>query len=203
MKAKQRLDIMFDLETMSSDTNTGLVISCAWVPFTLDGTPLPASIKPNMVYFDMNDSMMHGRTMDMKTVNWWRQQPGYADMMAVHNKLRVDYEIGWKFVFNQLSELAKIYKLYVWSRGIDFDFPLIQSSMRDANINENMPWAYYHKYDVRTVVKLAEMAGYKRPERGKDSKQHDAFDDCLFQIRELQGALVRLGVVRHNDGLLF
>lgn len=189
---KERLDVMFDLETFSTNTDKGLVLSCAWIPFHLDGSPVE-DVEPGIVYFDKCSSMNYGRIVDYNTMAWWMRQPNYEEMLINLEKFKMDFALGWCKVYAELSVIANHYKLVVWSRGIDFDFPLIQSCFRDAGITSKLPWQYYNKCDVRTLVKMAELTGYKKIVRAEGWEKHDAFDDCLFQIKEVQTALAHLG----------
>lgn len=194
--AKPKLHIMVDTETFSSDVRHGLVLTVAFVPFTLKiDEELPRDVHPQMIYFDMDDSIRHGRQIDQKTLAWWHtpaKKVQYMSMMAAHDKMKMSFMGGWAFAHSYLAELAKKYTLIMWSRGTDFDFPIIESSMCDAGIVAPLPYRFYHKYDVRTVTMLAEdVAGIKKVQV---LPVHDAFEDCNKQIQDVKLALLNMGL---------
>lgn len=194
--AKPKLHIMVDTETLSADVRRGLVLSVAFVPFTLKiGEELPRDVQPQMIYFDMDDSIRHGRQIDKQTLAWWHtpaKKVQFWSMMSAHDKLKLSFLGGWSFAYTYLAHLAKKYTLIMWSRGTDFDFPIIESSWRDAGFSAKLPYCFYHKYDVRTVTMLAEdVAGIKKVQA---LPLHDAFEDCNKQIRDVQLALLNMGL---------
>lgn len=196
MNKKPTLQIMVDTETFSTDLSKGLVLTCALVPFTLDEKEeLPEWVAPQMWYIDIDDSIANGRQVDRETMAWWQapiRRGQYMVMMNTLEKHKKAYMTAWHEIYSQLALLANFYKLRMWSRGIDFDFPLIESSMRDAGIKERMPYLFYEKYDVRTIVKLAEKAGMKSTPQ---NTMHDAFDDCMKQIKDVRQALRFLHII--------
>lgn len=192
---KEKLNVMVDCETLSTDISRGLVLSVAIVPFTLNRMEdVPKDAPSQMFYFNIDDSIAHGRVIDNQTLNWWytgeRKQQYYAMLQSI-DKFGKGFVDGWKAVYYHLAALAEKYTLIMWSRGTDFDFPLIESSIRMAGITKPMPYRYYNKCDQRTVCKLAEQLA--KLDMSNNLPMHDAYDDCLKQIKDLQLALMNLG----------
>ena len=76
---------------------------------------------------------------------------------------------------------------HVWAKPVTFDLPILSSAYRACGKNEP-PWSYRAGRDVRTVYWLLG----DPPEMAEVGVAHDAVDDCLYQICELQAVLGRL-----------
>ena len=173
---------MVDIETMSQNINNGMIVSIAIKSFERTGKDPVSPIK-RVWYIDMDDSERFSRKKSEETIRWWMEHPdAYAELYA-HRHERQGFREVMCDLYNLLVVLHLKYELYVWSKGIDFDFPMLESSFRAAGIKGDVPYDYWRKRDVRSVVSAFEMLGYQQ-ER-KDAA-HDAISDVEQQIREVQ-----------------
>ncbi|MBQ0015444.1 MAG: hypothetical protein KBT04_00475, partial [Bacteroidales bacterium] len=84
---KDRLDIMIDIETLGNDRSKGMAFSVAYAPFTLsavEGEPWNApvrGIRANQIYIEVNSSVEYGRRWDQTTIEWWKAQPSYNEVV--------------------------------------------------------------------------------------------------------------------------
>jgi hypothetical protein len=75
--------------------------------------------------------------------------------------------------------------VHVWIQGPDFDRPILESLFRQYGMA--MPWKYSATRDSRTVWDVA-FPGAKKP-----LPPHQAMDDCLGTLENIQAALTALG----------
>ena len=76
----------------------------------------------------------------------------------------------------------------VWAKPAPFDLPILKTAF-DRVLQKSPPWDRRREFDARTVYYL--MGG--APQVDFVGVQHDALDDCVFQIQELQ---VAMGMMR-------
>lgn len=197
---KPILDLMVDLETFSTNTDKGCVVSVGIKSFALPGRTLPAVMDLYKV-INPQSSLRHGRIAEADTVAWWetKNAEAYAGLLSDIEREGGEYYRVWGEILNELRFWAETFTLHVWSKGIDFDFPLIFSSMRDAGLvaaEGDMPYRYYNKHDVRTVLHLAKRAGWEDP---NVIIPHNALGDCHVQIIQLRSAIEYLNNGTQNN----
>ena len=180
MEKKQILNIMVDLETASIKENAA-ILSWAMVAFTTDGSE--CSIEPFYRTVNLTSCFMAGMDIDRGTQDWWQQQSPESRAAILQadgeNIFSVSYDAHcW------LSALAESYDLYMWCRGIDFDLPKIEWCFRKF-LEQNAPYKYSHKMDVRTVLKFMQVDQTQFPFEGT---KHYAVDDCRHDIKMVQRA---------------
>lgn len=193
---KPVLDLMVDIETLSTDRDKGLVLSVGVQSFSLNGEP-PAKDFSLYTCFIPDTCKQAGRVVDQDTCDWW-QKPSMAE---ARKRMEMDlamrgrtFYFGWAEFHGKLAYLAEHYELHVWSKGMDFDFPMIESSLRDAGLYlaaSDLPWKYYHKHDMRTVIDLAKRMGWEDTTPW-DKVPHSALDDCRMQVEQLKEAVAFL-----------
>lgn len=180
MENKQILNIMVDLETASIKENAA-ILSWAMVAFTTDGSE--CNIEPFYKTVNLTSCFMAGMHIDRSTQDWWQQQSPESRAAVLQadgeNILSVSYD-----AYCWLSALAESYDLYMWCRGIDFDLPKIEWCFRKF-LEQNAPYKYSHKMDVRTVLKFMQIDQTQFPFEGT---KHYAVDDCLHDIKMVQKA---------------
>lgn len=180
MEKKQILNIMVDLETASIKENAA-ILSWAMVAFTTDGSE--CNIEPFYKTVNLTSCFMAGMDIDRSTQDWWQQQSPESRAAILQangeNIFSVSYDAHcW------LSALAESYDLYMWCRGIDFDLPKIEWCFRKF-LEQNAPYKYSHKMDVRTVLKFMQVDQTQFPFEGT---KHYAVDDCRHDIKMVQKA---------------
>jgi hypothetical protein len=86
-----------------------------------------------------------------------------------------------------LSALAEKYDLYMWCRGVDFDLPKIEWCFRKfvekSPTDEDFPYRYSHKMDVRTVLKFMQI---DQSQFEFEGVKHHSVDDCRHDIKMVQ-----------------
>lgn len=191
-KDKEILDLMVDIETLSTDRDKGVVLSVGMQSFTLTSLPVEKDWSLYVTILPQT-SLGVGRTKDPETVNWWHQPkmvPAYRRLILDLNRYGLSYYEAWDRVMNELQSLAKDYELRVWSKGIDFDFPMIESSLRDAGLYKRgmeLPYKFWNKCDMRTISSMAKRWGWEDP-CPSDRVPHSALEDCRIQITQLKSA---------------
>lgn len=180
MEKKQILNIMVDLETASIKENAA-ILSWAMVAFTTDGSE--CSIEPFYRTVNLTSCFMAGMDIDRGTQDWWQQQSPESRAAILQaggeNIFSVSYDAHcW------LSALAESYDLYMWCRGIDFDLPKIEWCFRKF-LEQNAPYKYSHKMDVRTVLKFMQI---DQAQFSFEGVKHNSVDDCRHDIKMVQKA---------------
>ena len=180
MEKKQILNIMVDLETASIKENAA-ILSWAMVAFTTDGSE--CSIEPFYKKIDLTSCFLTGMSIEQDTQNWWMKQSPESRAVILQadgeNILPVTHA-----AYCWLSALSEKYDLYMWCRGIDFDLPKIEWCFRKF-LEQNAPYKYYHKMDVRTVLEFMQIDQSAFPFEGI---KHHSVDDCRHDIKMVQKA---------------
>lgn len=162
---------MIDIETMGKGSKAAIV-SVAMVFFSLNssratGTTYSANIK-------LQSCLDAGLKVDGDTIEWWLKQSDEArNGLLEYRKPLVDVLEEIKVVINHENPNVK-----VWGNGASFDLAILKDAY-DA-VNLPLPWKYYNERDVRTLVDFAPQIKKDMP---FDGVKHDAFADCLHQIK--------------------
>lgn len=176
---------MVDIETLSDNIHNGLIVSVAMKAFDVRGQQ-PVRTVEREWYIDPEDALLYGRSPSESTLRWWTTHPAALAELDRHSREMRDFREVMQEVYDQMLELQQDYDLYVWSKGIDFDFPMLESSFRAAGISNEPPYKFWKKCDVRSWLSAFEQIGYcaqKRP------VVHGAMADVNQQIAEIQRAM--------------
>lgn len=196
---KPTIDLMFDTETFSTNREQGMVVSVAMQNFKLNGKE-DFSICSYYV-IDPKSSEFYGRVRDEDTMKWWQSEnhaEAYQHLLRDISHLARSYAQAWSLLYKEMRELSEQYTLHVWSKGIDFDFPLIESCFRSLGLIDtpnDLPYKFWNKFDVRTVLSLARSRGWQQPIK---PISHSADDDCSNQIAELKEAWRFFCIISQN-----
>ena len=183
MEKKPILNIMVDLETTAKTENAG-ILSWAMVAFAVNGEDIPEFTFERVV--KLRSCFFAGMFVDPDTQNWWIRQ----DPRAIHHIVNEEgYTIQSvaQSAYTQLELMAETYDVHLWSRGIDFDLPKVKWSFeklleKDEN---NFPFKFSHKRDVRSILDFAMIDQYLFEFEGV---QHRSKDDCQHDIKMIQAA---------------
>lgn len=152
--------IIIDIETLATDPNA-VVLSIACVPFVLENhTYFSELVKTGFcVKFNAKEQInTFNRTVEESTIKWWKTQPKEVfDAMVRPSSKDVDLIKGLTLLNKFISNINgySFKESYVWSRGNNFDFPILKSLYQDSGI---LP--AYNEWkirDVRTAIDI--MAG--------------------------------------------
>lgn len=180
MEKKQILNIMVDLETASIKENAA-ILSWAMVAFTTDGSE--CNIEPFYKTVNLTSCFMAGMDIDRSTQDWWMKQSPESRAVILQAEGENILPVT-RAAYCWLSALSEKHALYMWCRGIDFDLPKIEWCFRNF-LEQNAPYKYYHKMDVRTVLEFMNINQSAFPFEGV---KHHSVDDCFHDIKMVQAA---------------
>lgn len=190
---KKSLDVMIDIETLSTNREKGMILSAAFQtfkvnPFDDSFEDIDASCE---VFLNPTDSMFSGFVVDEGTMSWWSHRPVgmITDLRKNLKQNGADPFMALSELYGKLKDLSKVYNLVVWSKGTDFDFVLLENAFKRLGIirsEDELPYKFWMKRDVRTVVDFAKRM---HPDKiVKTEPAHGALADCKIQIDEVKQA---------------
>jgi hypothetical protein len=163
------LNVMLDLETMSTKPNAAL-LSIGAVKFSLEDNKIVETFYRTV---DAQDCKRLGLHFCPDTVRWWSRKPKH-----VLEELRRDN----KPLREALSDFSVWYghkKIPVWANGSDFDNVIIEQAYCAVDLAR--PWDYHYNRCYRTIAAL--FPNIPEPERVGD--HHNALDDAVHQAKHL------------------
>jgi len=174
------LDIMLDLETLSTEPNAAIV-QIGVAAFDPDGTEVdPANCREWCV------AMEPGAAVDHATLRWWIQQSE-----AARRAVFVEHPYSLGSALLNFDYYCKCYpEASLWSHGDKRDrtrhrtSSWLESAYRSLVLT--IPWDYRRVRDTRTLFWLAERRGWKRPQR---DTAHTAMADAVAQALDVQSAM--------------
>lgn len=169
----QDLQVMVDLETMSTQPNAA-ICSIGACKFTLN----PATITSTFyTTIDAKDCKRLGLHFCPDTIRWWsRQLPEVLEMLRKETKPLKD----------AITEFALWYgsvPMPIWANGANFDPIVIRQSYKAVDLVPR--WTYREERCYRTIAAL--FPDIKEPERS--GSYHNALDDAIHQTKHLQQIL--------------
>lgn len=187
---KKRIDVMIDLETTSCRQDAG-ILSISMIPFEInmdydegreeDREKFPIFHKT----VNLNSCFFGGHHFDPGTQDWWsKQKPEVKERMM--NGVQIQEAV--KELYDSLKNYGEEYELYPWSKGTDFDFPILEYCF-EKYLGEKAPYKYYNKRDVRTFI--SEFTDIRNMVFDCGDA-HDSLDDCRHQIKQVKEAYKRI-----------
>ena len=188
---KERLDLMIDLETTSCKPNAG-ILSISIVPFRLDGEKLSKELKDINHFIDLESIFFEGHDIDKDTQSWWsKQKKEIKNEFITQEKITI--QEATTSVYSMLEWWCDTYDVYVWSKGTDFDFPILEYCF-NKYLSKNGPYKYWQKMDVRTYI--SEFEDIKSMIFSSGSSAHRSIDDCYHQIQQVQAVYNKLKIYK-------
>lgn len=176
-----RADIMTDIETLGIKSNS-TVFQVSAVAF---------DITTGLTYDSFNqiiDISKEDLIADGSTIKWWLNTDKELLSKLINDESALPAKtvfINFKnWILNQADDLRNI---YLWGNGIKFDNVMIDTQMKKYDLE--YPIFYRNDRDVRTILELASFKSNLTEEQikqlvtDKNETKHDAFDDCIYQIR--------------------
>jgi len=185
-----RIDIMTDIETLGKGDNTTVfqIAACAFNIVT--GKIL------NTFNYIANIKNEKDMPIDGDTLIWWLNTDKnlLSSLLNKGNGSQDNMLISFKNWVEILQEDAGDSRnVFLWGNGILFDNKLIQSKMKQYNIE--YPIFYRNDRDMRTIVELAALkSGVKTEKEFREINTcegltlHDGLDDVKAQIYVLSKA---------------
>ncbi len=168
-------NIMLDLETLGTKTETAPIVSIGAVRFDLNTGELGDEFYQNV---DLQDCLYYGFKIDPNTLYWWLGQSEEASKALIHNRsdLVLSLERFTTFV-------ADIKGSLVWGNGVLFDNAILRKAYNTVKLK--VPWHFRADRDVRTLVALGKSVGISK--KASDTPmvpnliKHNALSDAKYQ----------------------
>lgn len=133
------------------------------------------------------DSAVKSGSVDGSTIAWWMGQPNAADTAR---SVKSAGTSPLSIVLYDLAEWVKkipmddrVNNLGIWTNGPAQDIVWLESAYRNGAVGQQPPWRYSQARDLRTLIDTAEMAIQHSVWLPRDSQQHDALADAIYQAR--------------------
>ncbi len=170
------MDIMLDLETLSSAPDAAIVAIGACTFNSSEDRRFYREI-------DARSAQKSGGRIDAETICWWMRQGDAArsifnsiDALTISNALR-----QFDFWLDPWRDSVRI-----WGNGSDFDNVVLRSAYQRLGLEA--PWSHRQNRCYRTLKNL-------RPEIAFEpiGTHHNALDDALAQARHAEALLSVVG----------
>ena len=163
--------IVIDLETLGAYDQDTVILSFAAVPFRFEDNDSFDSLLKRGFYRKINaiEQLKNGRTKEENTVDWWKQQCHEAQANAF------------------LPAAGDMQHSWVWSRGIAFDMPKLESAFHYAGIDNAVN--FWMARDIRTYIDLltgSERGQYIMEHEPKEFIKHHCLHDCAHDVAIMQ-----------------
>lgn len=168
------LDIMIDLETLSTETDC-VVLSIGAIFFDIEKDKLGAEFYSTL---SIQDQLDRGRKISDSTLRWWLSQDlnVFKEALAPNKVSNEDVLFGFdKFLRDNCSAIKK---LNVWGNGSSFDISILESLFKCYG--RVVPWSYNGVMDLRTFKRF--VGNNRKIEVPKDVK-HNALADAEYQAQ--------------------
>jgi len=185
-------ELMFDLETLDTKPSAVVLSVGAVVWETLysetDGL-LWEPVERFMRVLDIQEQVDRHRTVSQSTLLWWQQQDSTAKAEAF-NPVRQPV----KDVLNAFLDFTDKYDdpriNAFWASPVAFDLPIWEDLA--MTFSGYVPWKYNQRYDVRTVVREANLSASSHEDPKLVGVPHTPVYDCEWQISLLTAARQKL-----------
>lgn len=170
------MDIMLDLETLSSAPDAAIV--------SIGACTFNAPERERFyIVVDAESAQRAGGRIDAATCCWWMQQSDAA--RSVFNAIEV---VPLYHALDQFGEWLEPWRahLRLWGNGSDFDNVILRGAYE--RLGRKAPWSHRQNRCYRTLKNL-------RPEIGIEPHgvHHNALDDALAQARHAEALLAAAG----------
>lgn len=184
---RERLDVMLDIESLSTEPN-GVLIQISAIPFQIEGDSPFASGQTWNEFISPKSCIEAGLEVNADTMKWWFKQEDHIQ----HRVLGKAISEGGKLTFvldtfsNWLKSLEeKAEKVFIWGYPATSDMAWLQNAYKAAKLP--YPVAYNRTRCLGTLADLYwERTGLKLSEQSKTQINHDALQDCKAQIEMVQ-----------------
>lgn len=199
MNTPEDLHIMVDIETLSNDTRTGVMLAIGAVAFIVRQDIEPPSsgeyliaTSGNMFYLPIHlvGQKQYGLCVEPETVKWWMDDEIRLDLL-INNYMASQYARPIKETFEIFAQWIKVFgsdrKLSLWSHGVTYDcvhlaekWPMIIG----ASFNTVCPFRQMR--DTRTLFAMFEakygMTPYPAESKYHAMKHHPLYDAYIQAV---------------------
>ncbi|MCB6184254.1 3'-5' exoribonuclease [Leeia sp. TBRC 13508] len=174
---KKLTKAMIDIETAGKAPGC-IVLTMAAVLFDQNGK-ISETLELAISY---DESSSVGLTCDANTQAWWHTQAAETFRLV----WEPEHVTAGKEAFEKLFEFCQSAD-EVWSKGSDFDFPIIKAAAQAFGSDTSLMWDYWKQRDLRTMIKLLPHVTHT-----KTNIAHTALGDAIDQTKHLQKLLAEL-----------
>lgn len=185
--------IIIDFETLGNgqERDDFIVVDVSWLQFDLKQKNSFDDLvsKAKRIKFDINEQFELGWRAEEDTLEWWKKQ----DKEAIKNiKPSSEDQPLSKFVEEFSKDLKHHSPKHLWSRGNDFDLPILKRIYRTVGDNINNKIPFNAATDVRTALRAATGFTLKWdgfiPPAGENVNfiKHDSKHDIAMDVLRLQ-----------------
>ena len=189
--SENQTHLIIDIETLSTKPNA-VVLSLGCVPFQFENKkPFEKYLEDGFyVKLDVKAQIEAGRKMQKETVDWWLSQSAEARLVTKPSEEDVDPRDALEQFSRYVDSLRKFEGFsddsFVWSRGSNFDFPIIESLHDTFGLKP--PYSTWSIRDLKTMfdVLTGGTRGQYHPKSGtpKGFLKHNALHDvCMDAVR--------------------
>lgn len=186
MKSSHTVDIMIDIETLSTKPNAK-ILTIAAIKFSRIGNLKPLS-DMDTFYRRISSDQTPGFDIDPDTQKWWSKQGEVARIEAFTHKNRVPL----KQALNELIAWFGTRDIIVWAKSPSFDCVILENAFRVCDIG--IPWNFWSTRDCRTLTDISGICEVKDTEIS-----HHALNDCYTQIVNLKKSFKQLNIYQKYD----
>lgn len=175
------MDVMIDIETLSTNPSDALILSIAAVELSCAGREDgPAFSKEILIVPDLKEQILLGRHIDRKTQLWWRDQPFEAQDHWMNPAAPVSLQAALIRLGDFLKESAPN---CVWANGAVFDFGILEHAYHSLGLPA--PWKYNAVRDARTAYDMLPGCRQVSTASTDAAVAHHPLSDCRQQIIRL------------------
>lgn len=161
------IQVMLDLETMSTESNAA-ICSIGAVKFSID----EGIIDTFYCTVDASDCKKNGLDISASTVQWWSRQPREVlEMLRKDNLPLVE-------ALTKFSRWYGTSPLPTWGCGAGFDNVIMENAYKAVNMKR--PWTPWLDRCYRTMKEVIVV-----PFDEREGSYHNALDDALYQTKHL------------------
>lgn len=161
------INVMIDLETMSTESNASIA-SIGAVKFSIE----EGVIDTFYCTVDVADCKLQGLHISADTIKWWSRQP-----KEVLEMLRKD-NLSLKDALTKFSVWYGTTQYPTWGCGADFDNVIMENAYKATEMRR--PWSAWKNRCYRTIREVIKLS-----EDERQGTYHNALDDALHQTKHL------------------
>lgn len=177
MSSSRKYRVMIDIETLGLKPGAGIWQIGA---VTSDGDWFNVTVNPDAVITRQGPECSDPSTIlwqeNYNSKNWEAARGLAVPGPGTVNILPAEHFYSWARNYAHGKE-----KVEWWSKG-NFDFPLIEASIRELQMDVRMPWKYSEIRELRTLMAVCGIYPTKEV-------AHDAYQDAVDQMEQLNRCL--------------
>lgn len=169
------IDVMLDIETLGTDSNS-VIVSISAVVFDLQTGKIGGEYEAGV---NILEQLLNGGVIDTSTVAWWAAQSAAAKQALYTLKAQaLDIVLSSFNTWLAASTTGQLKDVRIWGNGAVFDNVIVRNLYKRSGVNFVLP--YWCDMDVRTLVAVS---GINTKSFKFEGTKHCGIDDCKHQIK--------------------